>query len=177
MPRPCGQLEAIRDYIERIIIVSNQRRAAVAEPNRLTAPMDDRRWAIMAQNAMRKVVIADQGASFIVVVNQFRHVMAKCSTAFNHARGRPSTRSEIPAHSFISTRGEASPPCIARFILAHRYEMFEHTTNATKKARRLERHRAARYRGNQGEVRSGSIATPRLPPGRVGGLLSPRKQT
>lgn len=80
---------------------------------------------------MSKVVIADQGTGLVVVGNQFGHVMAKGSTTFNRTRRRLPPRSEIPVQRLISTGGEANPPCIARFILAGRYEMFEHTANAT----------------------------------------------
>ena len=87
----------------------------------------------MAQYAMSKVVIADQGAGFVVVLNQFWHVTAKRGTAFSRLWSWPPTRSEIPAHGFISTGGEAGFPCIARFILACRHEMFEHLTMLQKK--------------------------------------------
>jgi hypothetical protein len=106
---------------------------------------------------MRKIVIADQGASFVVGGNQFWHMIAKCRTAFNRARRWSPTRSEIPAHGFISTGSEASPPSIGWFILAHRHKTFEHTTYATRKARRLERGRHSLLsEAHQGEVGSGA---------------------
>jgi hypothetical protein len=88
----------------------------------------------MAQYAMSKVVVADQGTDFVVVFNQFRHVTAKRGTALSRLRSWPPTRSEIPAHGFISTGGEAGFPRIARFILACRYKMLEHPTMLRKKA-------------------------------------------
>jgi len=110
----------------------------------------------MAQYAMSEVVIADQGTGFVVVLNQFRHVMAKCSTAFGRLRSRPPIRSEIPAHGFISTGGEAGFPCIARFILAGRHEMFKHSIMVRKKW--IDWNRAGdlyRRRPDPGEAHSG----------------------
>src|SRR5664279_2618166 len=133
MSRPCGQLEAIGDDIERIIIVSNQGRAAVAEPDCLTAPMGDRRRAIMAQDAMSKIVVASQRAGAIVMGHQFGHMPTKGRATFNRARRRLPPRSEIPAYSLIPTGGEASLPCIARFVFARGHETFEHAAEVTEK--------------------------------------------
>ena len=114
----------------------------------------------MAQYAMSKVVIADQGTDFVVVLNQFWHVTAKCGTAFSRLRSWSPTRSEIPAHGFISTGGEAGFPCIARFILAGRHEMFEHSIMVRKKW--IDWNRAGdlyRRRPIRAKVRSGSCVT------------------
>ena len=116
----------------------------------------------MAQYAMSKVVIADQSADFVVVLDQFWHVTAKCGTAFSRLRSWPPTRSEIPAHGFISTGSEAGFPCIARFILAGRHEMFEHSNIVRKKwidwnrAGDLYRRRPIRAKDRSGSFTTGS---------------------
>src|SRR5262245_41982183 len=66
-PGPGGRLKAIRHDMEVEVVVADQRRSAVSEPNGLAASADDRWWSILAQNLVGAIVIADEGAYPIIV--------------------------------------------------------------------------------------------------------------
>src|SRR5262245_4482852 len=81
-PGPGGRLKAIRHDLEVEVVVADQRRSAVSEPNGLAASADDRWWSILAQNLVGTIVIADESAYPIIVSQQLRHVEAQSRSAF-----------------------------------------------------------------------------------------------
>src|SRR5262245_4126097 len=66
-PGPGGHLKATRHYIEVEIVISDQRRTAVCEPDGLAAGTNDGWWSIMAQHLAGEIVIANEGAYPIIV--------------------------------------------------------------------------------------------------------------
>ena len=125
-PGPRGRLEAIGDDVEGEVVVADQRRAAVAEPDGLAAAEDDGWWPVMAENLVSQSVVADKGADPIVVRHQLRHVVAQGGSAFGGGRrGRPAL-AQVPALGLIPAGGEAGQPGLVRPILAREDEAFEH---------------------------------------------------
>src|SRR5262245_61037841 len=81
-PGPAGRLKSISHYVEVEVVVADQCRTAVSQPNGLAASTDCGRWSILAQNLVGAIVIADQGTYPIIMWHQLRHVEAQSRSAF-----------------------------------------------------------------------------------------------
>src|SRR5579871_5140332 len=123
---PRCDFEPAGNHSKRIVVVSDQGRSTVAEPDRLGAAMDLQRRPIVAENAMGYAIGADEGAGPVVMGQQFRHVTADCRATIRGGSRVCQTFASIPAFGFVPSSHEARQPGLARQIFALEVEALQH---------------------------------------------------
>ena len=102
---PGRGLETVADTLSSgQVVIADQGRAAVAEPDRLAAAGGYRRRAVVAEYAVGQIVIADQGAGPVVVRQKFRHVTGEGRAAISRRCGGSATTIASKYQRSVSSR-------------------------------------------------------------------------
>ncbi len=113
--------------VRGIIVVADQGRAALAEPDRLAASLPVRGRAVMAEDAVGQVVVADHRAQVVVGRHEFGHVAHERRAALRGRRPGGRRLPEIPPRRLVPPSPEAGEPAGARAVFDMGGEGFFHS--------------------------------------------------